>query len=175
MTDTPENTSDDTAQASTPESEQESGESKSRLHPWQDEKGRIKKGFAPGLPFKKSNRPRASRLAQELIDNEGELIVRKAIEMALSGDAPALKLVIDRLVPPRKIAPFTIDIPAIKTAQDAKEAVAAVIAAQCAGEITPDEANSILSSLKAWSEIAATADFEARLAALEAINGNQPR
>ena len=52
----------------------------------------------------------------------------------------ALRLCLDRLVPPRRDRPEPFDMPALKEAADARDAFAAIIAATAEGELTPSEA-----------------------------------
>ncbi|WP_299860275.1 DUF5681 domain-containing protein [uncultured Roseobacter sp.] len=57
--------------------------------------------FAPGNPGKpKGSRHRATKAVQQLIDQDAEAITRKAVEMALAGDATAMRLCIERIPPP---------------------------------------------------------------------------
>jgi hypothetical protein len=63
--------------------------------------------FRKGQSGNPSGRPRGARnkatLAVEaLLDGEAEALTRKAIERALEGDTTALRLCLDRLLPPRK-------------------------------------------------------------------------
>jgi hypothetical protein len=55
-------------------------------------------------------------------------LVRKAIEMALAGDAPMLKFLLDRILP--KERSVRVDLPPIDFANDAVDALGAIIAAR---------------------------------------------
>ena len=77
-----------------------------------------------GRPFEPGNsgKPpgalnRATRLAAELLDNEGEALTRKAVELALAGDIGALRLCLERIYPARR-ARVQIDLPKVETAWD---------------------------------------------------------
>jgi hypothetical protein len=68
--------------------------------------------FRKGQSGNPSGRPRGARnkttLAVEaLLDGEAEALTRKAIERALEGDTTALRLCLDRLLPPRKGRPVS--------------------------------------------------------------------
>src|SRR5918998_2679084 len=100
-----------------------------------------------GKPFQQGNpgRPKGSRnrttLALEaLLDGEAEAITRKAVEMALAGDTTAMRLVMDRIMPPRKEWPVLFSMPKLETAGDAVRATAALAEAVASGDITPGEA-----------------------------------
>ena len=91
----------------------------------------------PGKP--KGARSRVTRAMEELLEGQHEALTQKAIEKALDGDTVALRLCLDRLAPPRKDAPITIDLPPVTSAADAVAASAAVLASVAAGDCTPDE------------------------------------
>jgi hypothetical protein len=58
-------------------------------------------------------------------------------DAARNGDMTAARIVIDRLVPVRKGAPVTFNLPAIKTAADVVSALGTVAQEMAAGELTP--------------------------------------
>lgn len=127
--------------------------------------------FVPGNPGKpKGARSRATIAAEALLNGEAEGLTRKAVEMALEGDTVALRLCLERLVPPRKDSPITIDLPPITSASDVVGASAAVLTAVGAGEISPDEAGRVMALLTAHKNIVETGDLERRIAALEEQN-----
>lgn len=124
--------------------------------------------FGPGNPGKpKGARSRATMAAEALLDGEAEKLTRTAIDKALEGDSVALRLCLERLVPPRKDSPITIELPPITTAGDVVNASAAVLSAVGAGEISPDEAGRVMALLTAHKNIVETGDLERRIAALE--------
>jgi hypothetical protein len=100
-----------------------------------------------GRPFEKgksgnpTGRPRGARnrttlAAEALLEGEAEALTRKVIELALSGDLNALRLCLDRLIPPRREQPIDIEMAKLQKVHDARYAVADVIAAAAAGKIT---------------------------------------
>lgn len=124
--------------------------------------------FGPGNPGKpKGARSRATMAAEALLDGEAEKLTRTAIDKALEGDSVALRLCLERLVPPRKDSPITLELPPIATAGDVVAASAAVLSAVGAGEISPDEAGRVMALLTAHKNIVETGDLERRIAALE--------
>src|SRR5687768_16932362 len=75
-------------------------------------------GKQRGRPFQKGQsgnpdgRPKGSRNAttlavESLLDGEAEALTRKAVELAIAGDIAALRLCLDRVLPPRKDRPVT--------------------------------------------------------------------
>jgi hypothetical protein len=106
-----------------------------------------------------------------------EALTRKAVELALEGGTVALRLCLERLLPPRKSRRVAFDLPTIRTAADLLPAFAAVVSAMASGELAPDEAAVIAGVLEAKRKAIENGDLEKRLAALEqqrANNGNQP-
>jgi hypothetical protein len=61
--------------------------------------GKFAKGFSAnprGNP--KGSRHRATLAAEALLDGDAEALTRKCVEMALAGDATAMRLCLDRLI-----------------------------------------------------------------------------
>ncbi len=126
--------------------------------------------FAPGNRLggsKAGSRHRVTRAIEEMLEGQHERLTQAAINKALEGDTVALRLCLDRIAPPRKDAHISIELPAVRSAADAVEASAAVLAAVSKGEITPDEAGRIMALLTAHKSILEAGDHEARIAALE--------
>jgi Family of unknown function (DUF5681) len=132
--------------------------------PWQFQPGQS--GNPRGKP--KGTRHRATRIVEQLLDQDAKLLAQKAKDMALAGDTVALKLCLERLCPPRKGRPINLDLPPIETLADASEAVSKVIACTAAGELTPDEAGSVIALIDAKRRVLVDVDLEVRIAALEA-------
>lgn len=129
--------------------------------------------FQPGQSGNPAGRPHGAkgigaRLTAALLDGEAEELVRKTVELAKAGDVPALRLCLERIIPARKDAPVSFDLPKIETLADAKTASAAILAAVAAGDITPGEAASVMTLLTAHKQLVEATDFEERLTALEA-------
>jgi len=106
-----------------------------------DGRGRFRRGQSgnpDGRPVGSLNR--ATRAAALLLDGEAEALTRKAVEMALGGDAVALRLCLDRVLGARRGRPVELVVPAIASAGDLVAAMNAVTAAATQGAITPDEA-----------------------------------
>ena len=96
--------------------------------------------FAPGNPGRPQGaRHRATVAALALLDGEAESLTRQAVTMALGGDVVALRLCLERIVPPRRDAPVAFALPAVQSAGDAAKAAAAVLAAVAGGDLTPTE------------------------------------
>src|SRR6516165_11199216 len=104
--------------------------------------------FRPGQSGNPAGRPKGARnrstiAAESLLEGEAEALTRKAVELALAGDTTALRLCIERLVPPRKDRLIEFAVPTITSAHDAAKAISAVLAAVAEGRITPAEAAAV--------------------------------
>lgn len=84
-------------------------------------------------------RNRSTLAAARLLDGEAEALTRKAVELALAGDALALKLCLERILPPCRERAVRFALPAIDNAADVAAAMKAVAAAIAAGALTPGE------------------------------------
>lgn len=115
----------------------------------------------------KGARNRATVTAELLLDGEAAALTRKAIEMAKSGDITALRLCLERILPPRRSRAVVIDLPAVRTAKDVLEAVTAVLSAMAAGELAPDDAMAVVTMLDKQIKTVEVVEIEARLVALE--------
>ena len=126
------------------------------------------KPFEPGNPGKpRGARSRVTRAMEELLEGQHVALTQVAINKALDGDTVALRLCLDRLAPPRKDAPISIELPPVTSAEDTVTASAAVLVAVGAGEITPDEAGRLMALLSAHRSIIEVGDLERRIFALE--------
>jgi hypothetical protein len=85
-----------------------------------DRDGRLTKGNN-GHP--KGARHKATQGAEQLLEGEAGRLTRAAIDQALAGDPSALRLYLERLVPPRWEAPVSVDIPTIEDARDLLRAI----------------------------------------------------
>ena len=113
------------------------------------------------------SRNRATLAIEALLEGEGEALTRKAIELAKAGDMQALRLCLDRLVPPRKDSPVAFDWPEMKTLNDTISAMGAIVKAVGDGDLTPTEAAELTKMLQAFAKIIETAELEERVRKLE--------
>jgi hypothetical protein len=107
-----------------------------------DQRGRP---FTKGRSGNPAGKPRGARhratlAAEALLDGEAEALTRKAIELALAGDPIAMRLRLDRILPPRRECPTTFALPDLGSVADAGAARAAVLAAVASGKTCLSEA-----------------------------------
>ncbi|AWN39958.1 DUF5681 domain-containing protein [Methylobacterium durans] len=128
------------------------------------EKGQT--GNPTGRP--KGARSRATLAFEQLLDGEGDAITRKAIELAKDGNPQALRMCLDRLLPPRKDRTVNFDLPEITTTADLPRATSALLQAVAAGDLTPAEASDIGKAVDAHVRAIEAADLHQRLLRIEA-------
>ncbi len=131
-----------------------------------------------GRPFRKGrsgnpagrrpgSRNKATIAAAQLLAGEAEGLTRKAVELALEGDAMALRLCVERLLPACRERAVKFALPPIESAADIAAAMKAVTSALADGEITPGEAGRIAGVVDTFVRAIETSDFEERLKELE--------
>ncbi|MBQ0820736.1 hypothetical protein KBI52_11015 [Microvirga sp. HBU67558] len=139
-----------------------------------EEKTRGGRLFAPGNPGRpKGSRNKTTLALEALLDGEAEAITRKAVEMALAGDSVALRMVMDRIMPPRKDRPVMFTLPKLETAGDAVKATAALAEAVANGDITPGEAGELAKLVDGFTKAVELHEIQQRLDKLEAAQGQK--
>jgi hypothetical protein len=135
-------------------------------------------GKQRGKPFRKGKsgnpdgRPKGSRnvttvALETLLDGQAQALTQKAIDLALTGDMAALRLCLDRILPPRKDRPLTFNFPAITNAAEAANTMSAILAAVASGEITPTEAAEIGKLVDSYVRAVEATELAARIERLE--------
>jgi hypothetical protein len=128
--------------------------------------------WAKGSSGNPSGRPAGSRnkstqALQQMLEGEAELITRKAIDLALAGDLTAIRLCMERLLPPPKDRPVEIDLPPVQTVGQVSAALATVSRAISEGQITPGEGEILANILAVQKDVIASTELERRLETLE--------
>jgi len=128
--------------------------------------------FAPGQSGNPAGRPAGSRnkatlAIDALLDGEAAALTRKAITLAKAGDMQALKLCMDRIVPPRRDRPLAFALPPIATPGDAATAMSALLKATADGELTPLEAGEVAKLVDTYIHTVETNDLTKRIEQLE--------
>ena len=133
------------------------------------QRGRSFKAGQSGNPAgrPKGSRNKATLAAEALLEGESEAIVRKLLEKAKEGDSTALRLCLERLMPPRRDRSVTFELGPIKSSADAAAASSSVLAACADGSLSPDEAIKVMSLITSHASVLELTELETRLAALE--------
>ena len=115
------------------------------------------KGPANGPAGRRAgSRNKKTLAAAVLLEGEAEALTKRAVELALAGDPTAMRLCIERILPP------------IESAADIAPATKAVTSALAAGIITPGEAGTIAAVVDTFVRAIETSDFDRRLKIMEA-------
>ena len=146
-----------------------------------DAQGRFLKGvsgnpegrYKPGESGNPGGRPPGSRnkateSAELLLEGEAEALTRKAVELALGGDPMALRLCLDRLIPPRRGRKVQLaNVPPVESIAELSPTMAAITMAATTGEITPGEAAELARVVEIYARAVEVTDFDRRLRELE--------
>lgn len=129
--------------------------------------------FRPGVSGNPKGKPKGSRhrstlIAEQLIDGASEAILSKCVELAKAGDAVALRLCVERLVP-RRSSVVALDLPAIARAADVAAGFSAILAAAASGQISLGEAKEFMALVDGARRAFEVSELSARLSALEAL------
>jgi len=109
--------------------------------------------------------------AQALIDGKAEEVVEKALALALAGDGPVLRAILDRLCPARKDAPVKVSLPTIESAADLPAVTATLLDAVAKEQLTPGEAQAVAGLVEMHRRALETSSLEERIAKLEEVKG----
>jgi len=112
-------------------------------------------------------RNKATVAVEALLDGEAEKLSRKAVEMALEGNAVALRLCLERIAPPRRGRPVSLDFGVVRSPADLADAQASVLTAMANGDLTIEEAADAAKVIEAVGAAYERREMESRLAALE--------
>jgi hypothetical protein len=94
--------------------------------------------------------------------------MQKALELAQAGNVACLRMVLDRVWPPRKGQTVNVVMPPINTSEDVFPAIASIWRAIREGRLTPDEASDLSIVIDRSIQAIEVHDITKRIAALEA-------
>lgn len=125
----------------------------------------FKPGQSGNPAGRKKGTPDRRTQARELFVQHKDALIGKAIELALTGDATALRMCLDRIVPALKPGAAPVVLPKFPLALAGKGEL--VLAQLAAGDIAPDAAAMIMGAIAAQVRIVEASELEMRVAALE--------
>jgi len=125
--------------------------------------------FAPGNPGRpKGARHIVHRMLDEIGDQNAKDVWEKCIELAKGGDVEAIRVVMARVMPARKLNPVKIELlDRIETSGDVVDAMMRVTTAVARGEISPDEGQAVTAILEGARRAIETHVIGRRLQVLE--------
>lgn len=142
-----------------------------------------KKQRGPGRPFKpgQSGNPTGRKPGTGLVQQfrqamAGHMprILKALIDKAAQGDAQAIRIIVDRMVPVPRAAEEPISLP-LPAGSSLTEKAEAILKAGSEGAITPDQTAKLVAALGALARVHEVESLERRVAALEAGNGNDSK
>jgi hypothetical protein len=122
-------------------------------------------GNPAGKP--KGARHRITLLAERLMENDAQDVVMAVLAAARGGDMAAARLVLERISPVRRGRPVRLNLAPVNTSADLAAAVADLVAAVAAGQVTAEEGAAVGGLLGLQSRVLELTELEARLLALE--------
>jgi len=134
--------------------------------------GRIQTKWPKGTSGNPQGRPRGARnrttlAVQALLDGEAEKLTRLCIKRALKGDPVALRLCIERLLPPMRVRSIQLTISPPTTIHEIVPAMGQVVRAMSEGNINPQEASILIDMFSRFQNAIEGSDIEGRVVALE--------
>jgi hypothetical protein len=125
--------------------------------------------WKPGQSGNPAGRTPGVEKVRQLLEPKREELVAKAVEMALAGDATALRICLDRISPPPRSESAPVLIPGLAEATGMAGKARAVIDAAGRGEISPTVATELLSALAGLARAIEVDELAKRIEALEAL------
>lgn len=125
--------------------------------------------FSPGKSGNPNGRPKGIRdrrtSLRDLLEPHAPQLVAKAVELAMAGDSAALRMCLDRLIPPAKAKDEPVRLPPIS--DSLADTGRSVLEALARGQIGPDDAGAVMSAIASQVRIVDAVEIETRLRALE--------
>jgi hypothetical protein len=101
-------------------------------------------------------------VVEHLFDEHAKTIVQQLIRLAEQGDPTALRLCMDRIIPPLRERPLQFELPTIAAPADAVAAIAAITAGLADGELSAAEGLGLARMVRIFVETLVLARHEAQ-------------
>ena len=127
--------------------------------------------FKPGKSGNPKGRPPGiidRRTAfKKFIEKDAEAIIKKTVKLAKDGDIAAIRLCIDRIIPPIRSKDEPVNIPNLDGGKTLTEQAQIIITAIGLAEISPTEGTAVLTALASKARIDEIDELERRIKYLE--------
>ena len=110
-------------------------------------------------------------IVEQLFDGACGEVSREALAKAMNGDSAVLRLIVTRLIGPRRHRASSFALPPLQNAADVAPAIAAIIAAAAEGAISTAEACEMSRVVESYTRALAAEEIETRLQRLESACG----
>lgn len=132
--------------------------------------GQFQKGQSVNPKDKaKGIKNRATLAAEQLLQSDLDNICRRLVEEALIGNMQAIKLVLDRVLPPKRERAIDVKLPKRQTADDAVNAMSLIISAVGSENITPAEGEAMSRVVGDFVRTVQAHGIEKRVSLLEGV------
>ena len=128
----------------------------------------MKGGTRPGAGRKKGSGQAAQYRA--MLEPYAEELIQRVVDMAKDGDMAALKLCLDRLCAPLRTTDRHLVIEGMADVKELSDKGELVLANVATGEITPVEAQHLMTAISSQARIIEVDELERRVAELEQAN-----
>jgi hypothetical protein len=100
--------------------------------------------FQPGNPGRPpGSKNKVTQLVEQITEDQAENLIQTALALAQAGDVSCLRMLLDRLWPPRRGQPVKLDMPPPQTSADVLNAITSLWRAIGEGRLTPDELSAL--------------------------------
>jgi hypothetical protein len=127
--------------------------------------------FKAGASGNPSGRPKGIKdrriVMRELLEPHAAKLVKTVVDLALAGDVQALRICIDRLIPPVREERLQVDLPQITDVATCNEAQAHITATVACGDLLPSEGEALAGLVEHQRRALETHDMAKRLEAIE--------
>lgn len=133
--------------------------------------------FRPGTSGNPKGKPagtrsKATQLLISMMEGDASAITRAVIESAKAGDLMAARIILDRLIPPARERPVSVDLPDTTTSEGVSAAQSAILKAAADGTLLPGEAATLSAIVESKRRAIETEELAGRITQLENKNGN---
>lgn len=126
------------------------------------------KAGASGNPAGRPKGVKDRRVAlRELLEPHAEKLVQKVVDLAMAGDVQAMRICIDRIIPPIREDRMSIKLPVIADVAGCAAAQAKIMEAVAEGELLPGEGEALAGLVDHQRRALETHDLAKRLEAIE--------
>jgi hypothetical protein len=112
-------------------------------------------------------------MVEQLAEGQAEQLIQRVVDLAQAGDVSCLRMLLDRLWPPRRGQPVKLDMPPPKTSADVLKVTTSLWRAIGEGRFTPDELSALSLVAERSLQVINQADLLKRIEVLEEDRGRR--
>lgn len=130
---------------------------------------RYKKGQSGNPKGKPVGTKSRYTLMREALADDLPMLLSRTKEAALEGDMVAMRLLLERALPPIKATSGALELPSLATARTLTGKANAILSAISCGYLSPDVGSALISSLGQVAKLTEFDDLERRIEILEGM------